>query len=100
MMLAVVMQHGVVERIDALEIFGIEHVLGADAMRGLGAEIGLEQLQHRPEHRQAGQAELAAMLLQPCDQVLLEQRVEHDARATSSISASTRSSCFWVRTSG
>ena len=30
-MLTVVMQHRVVERVDALEIFGVEHVLGADA---------------------------------------------------------------------
>ena len=36
MMLAVIMQHGVVERIDALEILGIERVLGADPVGGLG----------------------------------------------------------------
>ena len=77
--LAVVMQHGVVERVDALEIFGIEHVLGADAMDGLGAEIGLEQPQHRPEHRHAGQPELAAFVFQQLDQVFLEQRIEHEA---------------------
>ena len=40
-MLSVVMEHRVVERIDALEIFGIERVLGADAVRRFGAEIGL-----------------------------------------------------------
>ena len=79
-MLAVVMQHGVVERIDALEIVGVERVLRADAVRGLGAEIGLQQLQDRPEDRQAGQAELAAVVFQPLQQLVIEQRVEHDAR--------------------
>ncbi len=43
-MLPVIVQHRVIERVDALEIFGIERVLGADAMAGLGAEIGLQQL--------------------------------------------------------
>jgi len=46
--LAIVMKHGVVERIDALEIFRVEHVLGTDAVDGLGAEIRLEQAEHRP----------------------------------------------------
>ncbi len=74
------MQHRVIERVDALEVFRIEHVLGADPVGRLGAEIGLEQPQHRTQDRQAGQAELARFLLQPPDQVGLEQRVEDDAR--------------------
>ena len=59
-LLAVIMHHRVVERIDAPEIFGIERVLGADFVGRFGAEIGLEQVQHRAEDRQAGQAEFAA----------------------------------------
>ena len=73
------MHHRVVERIDALEIFGVENVLGADAMAGLGAEIGLEQPQHRSQDRHARQAELAASRLQRRDQIVVEQRVKHDA---------------------
>ena len=68
--LAVVVHHGVVERVDPLEVFGIEDVLRADLMGRFGAEIGLEQPQHRPEDRQTGQAELAALVLQPVDQGL------------------------------
>ena len=98
-MLAVVVQHREVERIDALEIFGIEHVLGAGAMDGLGAEIGLEQPQDRAQHRHAGQPEFAALVFQELDQVFFQQRVEHQARA-SAISASARSSCFFERTIG
>ena len=45
--LAVVVEHRVVERVDAVEIFGVEHVLGAGAMDRFGTEIGLEQAQHR-----------------------------------------------------
>ena len=78
--LAVVVQHGVVQRIDALEIFGVEHVLRADPRLGFAAEIGLEQAQHRTENRQARHAEFAAGFLQPLGQLRLEQRVEHDAR--------------------
>ena len=78
-MLPIIVQHGVVERVDALEIFGVERVLRADPLAGLRAEIGLQQLQHRTEDRQAGQAELAAFLLQPLGEVVIEQGIEHDA---------------------
>ncbi len=60
-MLAVVVQHRVVERIDALEILGIERVLRADAVRGLGSQIRLQELQDRAQNREAGQAQLAAV---------------------------------------
>ena len=79
-MLAVIVQHGVVERIDALEIFGVESVLCADAMRGLGTEIGSQQLQDRPEDRKTRQAQLAAVLFEPLQQFIVEQRIENDAR--------------------
>jgi hypothetical protein len=72
-------EHGVVERIDALEIFGIEYVLSAGAVDGLSAKIGLKQPQHRSQHRHTGQAELAAFCFQRGNQVFLEQRVEHQA---------------------
>ena len=58
--LAVVMLHGEVERVDAPEIFGVEHMLGADAAAGRRTEIGLEHGQHRLEHRNAGQAHCRA----------------------------------------
>ena len=79
-MLAVVMKHREVEGVDALEIFRVEHVLGADPVDGLGAEIGLEQPQHRSQHRHAGQRQVAAFLFQRLDEVFLKQRVQHQAR--------------------
>ena len=48
-------------------------------MRGLGAKIGLEHPQNRPQHRHTGQSELAAFILEDLDQVLLEQRIKHQA---------------------
>ena len=78
-MLAVVMHHAEIERVDALEIFGVEHVLGADAVDGFRAEIRLEQPQNWPQHRHAGQSKLAALLLKPLDQVFFQQRVEDQA---------------------
>ena len=78
--LSVVVQHRVVQRIDALEIFGVERVLCADARLALAAEIRLEQLQHRTQDREIRHAEIAAGLLQPRREFLFEQRVEHDAR--------------------
>ena len=77
--LPVVMQHGVVERVDALEIFGIEHVLGADPRGRFGAEIGLQQAQDRTEDRQARQTVFAALALEAPGQIRIEQRIEHDA---------------------
>ena len=73
------MQHRVVQSIDPLEIFGIEHVLRADTLGRFRTEIGAEQLQHRPEDRQAGQTEILAALFELLHQIRLEQRVEHDA---------------------
>ena len=40
--LAVVMLHGEVQRVDAAEIFRVEHMLRADPAAGRRAEIGLE----------------------------------------------------------
>jgi len=78
-MLAVVVQHGVVEGIDALEILRVERVLRTDAVRGLGPQVGLQQLQDRPQNRQAGQAQFTAVLFKPAQQLVIEQRIEHDA---------------------
>ena len=78
-MLAVVVQHRVVERIDALEIVRVERVLRADSVGGLGAQIGLQELQDRTQDRQTGQAQLAAVIFEPMQQLVVEQRVEHDA---------------------
>jgi hypothetical protein len=78
-MLPVVMQHGEVQRVDALEILGIERVLRADPVACFGAEIGLQESQHRAKDRQAWHAQVAAMLLQALRQILVQQRVQHDA---------------------
>ena len=53
-MLAVIVQHRVVERFDALEIMRIEDVLAANMGPRLGLEIGGESRDHRIENRQAG----------------------------------------------
>jgi hypothetical protein len=72
------MQHGVIERVHPLEIIGIQHVLGANARGRFRAEIGLEQLQHGPNDRKAGDVDFLALALEPRHQVALEQREKHD----------------------
>ena len=66
-------------RIDAAEIFGVERVLSADFMGRFRAKISLEQVQHRPQDRQARQAKFAAFDFQPIDQDLVKERVQDDA---------------------
>ena len=73
------MHHRIIQRVDPLEIFRIQGVLRADAARGRGAEIGLEQLHHRPDDRQARNVDLLALGFQPADQILLQQGEQHDA---------------------
>ena len=41
--LPIIMQHGVVQRVDALEIFGVEDMQRTGARRRFGAEISAEQ---------------------------------------------------------
>jgi hypothetical protein len=78
-MLPIVMQHGVVQGIDPFEIFRVEGVLGADPMGGLGTQIGLQKPQDRTQDGKTRQAELAAVIFEALDQVLLQEGVEHDA---------------------
>ena len=79
-MLAVIVQHREVQSVDALEIFGIEHMLGASSMDCLVPEIRLKQAQDRPEDLHAGQAKFAAFLLQGLDEVLFEQGIQNQTR--------------------
>ena len=76
---AVVMQHGEVERLDAPEIVGVEHMLAADRRRRRRAEIGFEHLQDRLQRRHAGDVEPLAGLLELLGQLAVDQGVEHDA---------------------
>ena len=46
-MLAVVVQHRVVESVDAFEILRVEHVLRTGPGRRMGAQVGREQRVHR-----------------------------------------------------
>jgi hypothetical protein len=78
-MLPIVMQHRVVQGIDALEIFGIEHVLRTDSARGGRAEIGFEQLHHRADDREARDIDLPALDLELQDQIFLQQCEQYDA---------------------
>ena len=59
-MLTIVMHHRVIQGVDALEIFRIQYVLGADAAGGGGTQIGLEQLHHRADDRQARNVDVPA----------------------------------------
>src|SRR5689334_2435618 len=79
-MLAVVMQHGEIECVNALEVFSIENVLRSGPMDGLRAEIRAEQAQDRAQDRHAGQPELAALFLKQLDEIFLKQRVQDQAR--------------------
>ena len=51
--LAVVMHHRKVQRVDALEIVGVQHVLRAGSRRRCGPQIGLKEAENRLEHRKA-----------------------------------------------
>ena len=55
-------------------------MLGADPAGAWRAEIALQDLQHRLEHRGAGNADLAAGRLEPLAEIAVDQRVEDDAR--------------------
>src|SRR6516165_2256136 len=79
-MLTIVMQHGVVESIDALEILCVENMLGADSMRGLGTKIGMQELKHRSKNGKTRHAKATAMLLQRLHQLIVEQRVKNNSR--------------------
>src|SRR4029079_8384422 len=79
-MLAVIMQHGEVQSIDALEIFRIQHVLGASPMYRLCPEIRLKQAQDRPENRHTGQSKLAAFFFQRFYEVLFQESVQNQTR--------------------
>ena len=76
--LTVVVEHGEIQRIDALEIFGIERVLGADAGRRFRSEVGLKQAQDRTEDIEIRHAEFPAFRLQPLQKLAIEQGVEHN----------------------
>ena len=89
--LAVVAHHGEVQGVDPLEIFRIEHVLGAGARRRALAEIGLEQGQHRAEHREARRAGRLAAASRRRDRSG-STRVNRTMPGALSISATTRSS--------
>lgn len=79
-MLTIIMHHRVVQRVDAFEVFSIQDMLRTDAMLSLRAEIGLEQLQHRTDDRQAGKVYLLALAFELSHQFWLQQREQHDTR--------------------
>ena len=79
-MLAVIMHHRIVQRVDALEIFRVQDVLRADPPGSRGSEIGLEQLHHRTDDRQARDVDLLALGFEPDDEVPLEQGKQYDSR--------------------
>ena len=54
-------------------------MLGADLVGQFRAEIGLEQIEHRTENRQARHAERAAFSSKLPTSALMRQRIENDA---------------------
>jgi hypothetical protein len=75
----IVVHKGEVHRVDALEIFRVQHVLRAGTRRRMRAEIGGEQGMHRFEHGEMRRAGVPADLFEPVRQILLHQGIEHDA---------------------
>ena len=76
--LAVIVHHRVIQGVDALEIFGVQHVLRAGARGRALSKIGFEQGEDRPEHGQTGRAE-SRSFLQPSRQLGIDQREQNDA---------------------
>ena len=73
------MGDSVLDRLDPLEIGFVHAVLAARAAMRLLPELRLERGGHLVEHRHRGQAQVAAMLLQPGSRLGIHQRVEHEA---------------------
>src|SRR5262249_9948343 len=79
-MLAVVVQHREIQRIDALKVYRVEHVLGAGSMYRFGPEVRLEKAQDRPQHRHTRQSEFTTFFLEKLNEVFFEQSVENQTR--------------------
>ena len=98
--LTVVADHAEVERIDPLEIVGVEHVLRAGSRRRVLPEVGFEQRQYWAR----GQTSTASRTPRSPASSRLERSESTSVKRTIpgafSISAITRSSCAGVRTSG
>src|SRR5271166_5119804 len=77
--LPVVAHHGEVERVDTLEIVGVEHVLRAGAWRRALSKIGLEKVEDRTEDGKAWRPRRLTALLEPARQVGVDEREENDA---------------------
>jgi hypothetical protein len=78
--LAIIMQHGEVEGVDAAKIFGIENILAADSWCRLGTKIGPVHRKHRRQHRDARQRESVAAPLQMAGKLRIDQGIEDDTR--------------------
>ncbi len=77
---AVVVGEGEVHRVDALEVLGVQHVLGARPGRLLRAEVGLQKVVDRLQHREAGRTRFPRRHLEPLAEIAPHQGVEHEAR--------------------
>jgi hypothetical protein len=77
--LAVVMGHGVIQSVDALEIFGIQGVLSADLRGAFGIEILREALKNWIEDGDAGNGKPVAMELEGVAEVFVDDREKDNA---------------------
>ena len=77
--LTVIAHHAEIERVDPLEIIGVEHVLRAGARRGVLSEVGFEQRQDWSQDRQARRARCFAAFFKPLRKIGIDQRKENDS---------------------
>src|SRR5690606_28753188 len=79
--LTVVMHHREIQRFDAFEIVGVEHMLSANAARQTNVEIGLKHLENGIEDIDARNCHVATGSLEPSRNLRINQRVEDNARS-------------------
>ena len=84
-MLPVIVQHRIIQRVDPLEVIGIEHVLRTRPRGRSRAEIRVEQARDRLQDRKTRRSAFSAGFFQPIYQSLIDEREENDARRRSDL---------------
>ena len=68
-----------VHGLDAVEILGVEKMLAAGPSALLAVEVTRHRFDHRIDHRDTGQVEVAALLLKGGPGHVVDQSEDHDA---------------------